>query len=368
MRQTMFTLHKYSGLLLGMIIALIGLSGSLLVFDHALDEALTPELRGLGLDLDLDVATEPSATLQQVLSASKAAVPAGSQATRIYLARQPGSPHTVRFNGPPPAQARLEVNVAADSAQVLTVREWGYYPMSWLYRLHYTLLSGHRGETVVGILGFVLLFYCISGLVLWWPRRRGHWRLALRINRQASNARFLWDLHRVVGVASMPVLSLCAITGIAMVFAKPTAAIINSVAPLVTKPSYSVEPSGQPLPLDTLIAKAKIAVPHSEIKRIFLPQQPQHSLRLSANFAGEPWSNHGASNIWLNPYNGEVLGLWDARQQPWGNTVLSWVFPLHNADVLGLPGRWLWLIVGTIPALLFFTGTYLWWRKWRRRR
>ena len=356
----MFTLHKYCGLLLGAIIALIGLSGSLLVFDHALDEILTPQLQ--------EPAQQPAAKLQQVLSAAKAAVPADAIATRIYLARQAGSPHTVRFNGPPPANARLEVSVGPSTAQVLAVREWGFYPMSWLYRFHYTLLSGHNGEIVVGILGLVLLFFSISGVILWWPRRRGRWHQALRINRQASTTRFFWDLHRVIGVASVPVLSLCAITGIAMIFPKPTAAIINSVAPITSKPSYTVSPQGQQLPLDTLLANAKAAVPNSEIKSIFLPQQAQHSLRLSANFAGEPWTNHGASSIWLNPYTGVVLGTWDASQAPIGNSLLTWVFPLHNADVLGLAGRILWLLVGTLPAFLFFTGTYLWWRKWSRRR
>ena len=358
MRKILYTFHKYVGLLLGVFLALTGISGSLLVFDHALDEVFTSQLHG--------IVSRSDSSLQQTLE-SAARVLSSAKVTRIDLARQSGSPHIVRLIGPPPTNKRLEVSVDPGSAEVLVIREWGQYPMSWIYRFHYTLLAGDTGKTIVGIFGFVLLFFCASGLYLWWPRRN-RWKNALIIVQQKGALRFYGDLHRVIGVVTLPMLTLCAVTGIAMIFSKPVATLVGSVTATIDFPTYSVTANSKQLPLDTLIQIVKKQWPDSDVKRLFLPQQPGDSVRLSVNLPGEPWSNYGASSIWLNPHNGEILGVRDARSLPAGSTVLTWIFPLHNADVLGLPGRLLWLVIGVTPAFLFGTGTYLWLCKLGRRR
>jgi|TARA_E500000305_G_C4025563_1_gene241566 uncharacterized iron-regulated membrane protein len=360
MRRAIAQLLRYAGLLLGVCLALTGLTGSLLIFDHALDESLTPALR---------VSPSPSAaSLQSVLTAAEAAAPSGSELIRLDFARQPGSPHTVRFRGAAGAGGErplVEASVDPASGRVLALREWGQYPMSWLYRLHYTLLAGDTGKTLVGLFGLCLLFFCISGLYLWWPRR-GNWKRALSIEHRRGALRLLWDSHRVAGVIAVPVLCLSALTGIAMVFAQPTAFVVGSVLETRDVPSYSVEPMGVPLPPDTLIERALQHWPGSVLKRIYFPRAEQDSVRITLRLPGELWSNHGASSVWLDPYSGEVLGEWAMPHLPAGNRLLAWIFPLHNADALGLWARWLWIIAGLMPTLLFASGGWLWWRKRQR--
>lgn len=354
-RLTLRTLHKYSGLLLGALLTLIGLSGSLLVFDHALDERLTPELRSLS--------HLSGATLHQVLDQAVQAAPTDTRATRIDLARQPGSPLTVRFDCHPPRDCLLEVSVDPATGRVLTQREWGQYPMSWLYRLHYTLLAGNTGKTLVGCLGIGLLFFLGSGLYLWWPRRTTI-RNGLRVRRRPT-IRFLRELHQVIGVISVPLLLVSALTGITLVFYSQVQAGISSVTPVVSKPSFSVHPQGQHLPLDRLVEAAQAAYPNGTLKRVFLPRHSTSPLQVRFNLPSESWSNHGASVVWVNPYDALVLGTWDAGNLPLGNTLLTWAFPLHNADALGLAGRVLWLSGGLLPGVLFMAGLLHWWQKAR---
>lgn len=357
LRNYLYLLHRYLGLSLGMLLALIGISGSLLVFDHALDKMITPQLRG--------VASGPSEDLQGLLEAAEAAVAPGLIANRIEFPRRAGSPYTVGFRGAEAERRRFEVNVDPQSHDILTAREWGDYPMSWLYRFHYTLLAGDIGRTVVGFLGLGMLVFCVSGLYLAWPRR-GRWRYLLRLVRQAGARRFYWDVHRVLGLSIVPVLLLCAVTGVAMIFYNQANALVGSVAEVKSFPSYSVAPRSQRLPLDELVGIVEAQWPQGKIKRLYLPQNSTDSVRLSLNLPWEAWSNYGASSVWLDPYSGAVLGVWAAPQLPLGNRILAWVFPLHNADVLGLAGRWLWLVAGLGPALLFASGVYLWWSRRRR--
>lgn len=357
MRRLLYPLHKFSGLLLGLLLALIGLSGSLLVFDHALDEQLTPELRHLPAD--------QSGSLQTALERAREAALPNYQATRIYLARQPGAPHTIRFSNPDITDSRLEVSINPLTGEVLTVRHWGRYPLSWIYKFHYSLLSGHNGEIVVGLLGLCMLFFCISGTLLWWPRR-GQWRMAWRVVKRLGPTRLFRDLHRLIGICSVPVLVLIAATGTAMVFSEPVHRLVASLLATAETPRYSVAPGVEHLSLDTLVNSVKTALPHAQLKRIFLTQSDSDSLRITLNLPGEAWTQHGASAAWINPYNGQLLGISNASTLPAGDQLLNWLFPLHNADALGLIGRWLWLLAGITPLLLFISGVILWRCKRRR--
>ena len=141
-------LHKYAGLIAGLLLALTGVTGSLLVFHDTLDEWLTPQLRTAP-------AADP-ASLSAVLAAAEAELP-GKAARRLEPSPGPGRPHTVRFNGPEGAPGPLQVSVSPADAEVLAVRQWGAYPTSWVYRLHYTLLAGTTGKYVAGVLGLVLM-------------------------------------------------------------------------------------------------------------------------------------------------------------------------------------------------------------------
>lgn len=357
MRRLLITLHLYAGLFAGLLLALIGVTGSVLVFDHALDEALSPQT------VPQPAPAGASAPLLAVLAAAQAAVP-GLQPTRIQLARQPGSPHTVRFTAPDSSPGPIEVSVAPADAKVLAVRGWGAYPVSWLYRLHYTLLAGSTGKYVVGVGGLVLLFSCLSGLYLWWPRAR-RWRRALTVSWGGGAFRLNYDWHKAVGFYLLPVLLVVSFSGVSLVFHDAVESLTGAVLPLDERPAPRSTPraGAAALNVDEAVARGRAAFPDAELKRVFLPMKPLGSYRLALNRPGEPWSAHAVSAVWVDQYSGEVLATWDALDLAAGSKFLSWQFPLHNGDAFGLAGRWLVFLSGLAPALLFGTGCYMWWRK-----
>lgn len=371
MRPLLIALHKYTGLALGLLLSLTGITGSLLVFDHALDEFVAPET------VDF-VPSERRAPLQKVMESARAAVGVDSRPDRLHLARGPGSPHVVRFPAPEGAPGPLEVSVAPTDAEVLAVRQWGEYPLSWVYRLHYTLLAGDAGKTVVGVSGLFLLFFCVSGLIIWLPRRgrrwphKRRWRRAFTVKRDSGSFRLNYDLHKAAGFYLLLPLIVAAFSGVSLVFHRPVETLVGSILPLDDDPSPRVAalvPTAErPLTLDQMAVIGQQVFPGADLKRIYLPRNPADSYRLAFNQTGEPWSNHAASTVWIDGYSGEVLAVRDALKLSVGSGFLAWQFPLHNGDALGLPGRWLVFFCGWVPALLFGTGLYLWWRKWWRRR
>lgn len=364
MRKTFFILHKYAGLTLGLLLALIGLTGSLLVFDHALDEKLAPHT----------VRFNPSAqaaSYADILTAARAAVPGNPAPTRLMTQRQPGSPHVVRFPTPEGAPGPVEVSVSPTDAEVLAVRTWGTTTstMTWVYRLHYTLLAGKTGKTVVGFMGLLLMVFCISGAVLWWPklhkRGSGKWKRAFTISRTGNRFRFYFDIHKVFGIYFLPLLLMTSFSGVTLVFPSQVEAVVGSLFELEPRPALpgSTRGSGTPITPDQAAAIGETVFPGGVLKRIYLPVDNKDSYGLTYRAAGEAWSNYGASIVRIDQYSGEVLMSQNVTEIPLGNKILRWQFPLHNGDALGIVGRWLVLIAGLAPALLFGTGVYLWWQK-----
>ncbi|MQX52874.1 PepSY-associated TM helix domain-containing protein [Alcanivorax sediminis] len=355
MRTLLFFLHKYTGLTLGLLLVISGLTGSLLVFHDTLDEQLTPGLITHGENL---------APLSTVISNAEAAT--GKTAQRIDLSRQPGSPHTLRFANDADAPGPLQVSVSPYSGNVLAVRDWGLYPMTWVYRLHYTLLAGSNGKIVVGILGLCLLGFCLTGLVLWWPtgKRKGKWQRNLTIKRGAGRYRLHFDLHQVTGIYLLPVLIVIAFSGVSLVFGKQVSVLVGSALTMQERPSpFSNPTDSAPLTADEAFALAQSRFPEATIQRLYLPKAPTDTYRAAFSLPEDAWQDYGANNLWLDQYSGETLALWQISQLPEGNQFMTWQFPLHNGDALGLPGRLIVLFSGFAPLLFFITGSYLWWTK-----
>ena len=362
MRRVLLKLHKYAGLTFGLLLSLIGISGSLLVFDHAIDETLTPALR-----------SDPNAKLASfdaVIAAAKAAAPSDATLNRLYISRAPGSPHTARFPNAAGDGKTVEVSISPDTAEAVAVRVWGEYPMTWLYSFHHDLTAGQTGKYIVGAMGIALLFFSLSGIVIWWPRR-GQGRNALRVNRHQGPIRLNYDLHKFIGIVFSILLGMSAFTGISLIFHGPMKAAVNFISPVIELPSpestFKNTAESPAISADTAVKNAKSVFPDAVLKRIYLPTSATASYQLLFAQAGEAWTNYGASKVWVDQYSGEILASWNPLTAPSGNSFLIWQFPLHSGDALGLGGRWLLVFSGLSPAILFGSGFYLWWKKRQRR-
>lgn len=358
MRSLLTLLHKYIGLFLGLLLSITGISGSLVVFDRELDEMLAPETADF----------EPAASIasvQMALDNATAAVNNGTTPTRIMLGRDSAAPHIVRFPTPAGAPGPIEVSINPGTSEVTAVRTWGEYPVTWFYHLHLSFLGGAMGEILVGIMGICMLFFCVSGIIIWWPKK-GRWRRAFTIKRDAGAFRFNLDLHKTVGIYFLPVFLMLALTGIEIVWHEPVEKLVALFLP-VTEQSEPVAPSnsGTPISADVVAETAAAVFPGSSIARIYVPQNAQTPYEVTFRHPEEPWAEYAVSSVHIDQFSAEILSVWDGRNAPAGNKFLDWLFPLHNGDALGLIGRWLIFISGLLPALLFGTGVYMWWRKRR---
>ncbi len=357
LRALLIPLHKYIGLFLGLLLSVTGISGSMVVFDREFDEMLAPQT------VDFETATTLG-SFDLAFANAIAAVDNGTEPTRIALGRHLGAPHIIRFPAVEGARGPLEVSIDPGTSEVLAIRNWGEYPITWFYSLHLSFLSGEMGEILVGVMGFCLLFFCLSGIVIWWPKN-GAWKRAFTIKTNGGPFRFNFDLHKTIGIYFLPVFLMLAITGIEIVWHDPVHQMVSWVLPVDEEPviESSASDQKQSIVIDELAEKAMAIFPTSRINRIYLPRSDTAPYQITFTHPDEAWSEYSVTAVYFDQFSGELLDVWDGREKAAGTLMLNWFFPLHNGDALGMLGRIIVFISGFLPALLFGTGAYMWWRK-----
>lgn len=377
-RPWLLRLHRWAGQGLAGLLALEGATGSVLVFQGALDAALNPELFGACM-------TGPALSADDLLVRVSAQTP-GADAT--YLVFRPPPGYTVqaflsaRLGAPPLVENQLFVDPG--SGEVLGRRAYGACCLSrralvpFLYTLHRSLMAGATGTLVLGIAALVWALDCCAGLVLTLPRappRLTRWRGAWTLKPGAGAARRELDLHRAGGLWLWPTLLALAISGVSL--ALPTQVFHPAVALLlpVTPPGPArpaADAARTRLPLDRLIAEAErdVASHGGSLPASTLYRNLQAGT-VAFYFFPEPTlrgTGLGSPSVTLDDSTGAVVEREIPGAGRLGDLFERIQFPLHSGQVAGLPGRVAIAVTGMAVAMLSVTGVMIWERRRRARR
>jgi uncharacterized iron-regulated membrane protein len=360
LRKLWLTLHRWLGLTAGLLFVLLGLTGSLLVFDHAIDEWLHPTLL-------LSQRNVPPRPLSELLAAAEEAMP--EPVAAMSRPRIAGGVWTAWVQtGTDDEPQWTQVYVDPATAKVTGKRVWGTDLVGTVYRLHYTLLGGEWGETLVGIGGLLLMLSVVSGVYLWWPLLRNGWRAAFAIR---SGIRFCYDLHKTLGIACSLVLLVIAFTGVYMIFPEWIKPIVAVVAQETREPKNlkTKATANHPrLSPEKVLAIAQRRFPDAQFDHFHPPLEKEGVYEMAFRQAGEIQRAFGRTQVWIDPGTGEILAVRDTRMATAADSFFASQFPLHNGEAFGLLGRWLVFFTGLAPAALYVTGLLLWWRKRTARR
>lgn len=370
LRPLAMRLHRWVALALGVWFGLLGLTGAFLVWHVEADRALNPgwfaPLPGCGR-----VEAKPIAASLELF---RRAVPDGT-AVQVLAPTTPGAAYIVTQKAGADGLRRQHF-FDADCGRYLGSRAWGalridrahFVPA--VYEFHRALLSKEAGHVAVGLAGLVFLFVAVSGLVTAWPRHatREAWQRTLSVKQGASRHRFYYDLHRATGMWLSGFLLLMALTGAYLCFPKQARALVGAVLPMRPAEMREAGPvaADARLDLDALARRAQALWPDTQWTRVQLPGKRPDAYDVRLLQGGEVRADTGDTRARIGA-DGRVVDTRDPLAGPAGDRLLSWLFPLHSGEALGIVGRVAWTLFGLVPALLFATGLWLWLRRRRSR-
>jgi uncharacterized iron-regulated membrane protein len=364
LRALLVRAHRWTGLALGALFALMGATGSFNVYHRELDAWLNPaHYRG-----------EPGVAVVSADAVRELVLRRHPRATIINIALpEDGRPYWVWIRDDALAQGAsgLQFQLAVDprSGAVVGPRlAWGGVSFTregvvrTMYRLHYELWVGPAGKTAVGLAGVFLLITIVLGIALAWPRR-GAWLRVLTVKSGARGLRALFDWHRGVGAWAAVVLAASAFSGAYMVFPEYFHAVVQPFA-AVDDLKLEVRASGgsSALALAAAIERARGRFPDAQPLFVAPARGPNGAIRVRLFRPGEA-NPFGRTFVWIDPSTGDVLRAIDGRGASAAARFFNAQFPLHNGSIAGPVGRAVVFVAGLTPLLLFATGLCIWSRK-----
>jgi uncharacterized iron-regulated membrane protein len=399
-RTLLFWTHLTAGLVAGIVILIMSVTGTLLMFQQSVLKTIERSQRYVepgGSRLDVDV----------LLERVRAAVP-DAEPTSVTLDSDPrvsasvalGQRGTVFIN--PYAGDVLGSGSARARAFYRTVTSWHRY---------LSVEGEHRAtaRAMTGACNAAFLVLAVTGMYLWWPRQ-WTWRHVSAVTLFRSGLRgrardFNW--HNVIGFWCAPVLVVLTATGMVisytwasnlvytLTFSTPPAAagrgsgpgggagrggrgsgpganeLWRGEQPVRDHTSRPSESDGNPrVTLESLAKRAERRIPTWRTMILRLPPRPGGPVAVSMSDR-EHWNGYARSTLTLDGRTGDEI-----RWEPYaatsrGQKVRGWMRFAHTGELGGLAGETVAGLVSAGGGFLVWTGVSLALRRlsgWRARR
>jgi uncharacterized iron-regulated membrane protein len=385
LRAFWWTLHRWIGLGLMVLLVPIAVSGALLVWHDPLDALLHPARYAVtGTQL-----VQPSA----YLASATAALAGSAQPVAVRFPADEGWPVIVMARGAPPVEGGPTrfVNVYLDppTARALDVVDFRSSLIGWLHRFHENLtIPEYSGRAIVGWAGVGMLILSLTGIWLWWPRN-GAFLPGLRWRRAPHTTT---NLHHLLGFWISIPLAVVSFTGIYLGFPQTMRQVMSSIAPMNPqgqRPGIGTIARDARLTPDGALSAAVASQPDARPAVIFLPMAHANTGdRARAQGAERQGRSEGrveggsaAGPVWRvqlrNALSGETATVMvddrsgNVERLPGplaGDRAAQWIRWIHEGSHSGPIWQFAVFLTGIFPLVFAVTGVIMWWRGRRTRK
>lgn len=366
-------IHLWLGLISGIIVFIVSITGCIYVFQQEIKDALEPWRF-------VEVQDKPFVPPSKILDAAEIHMP-GKKPTGLTYSNATGAAavgYSSRENG---KRSFSVVFLNPYTGEFLKTQQTLGTDQFDFFRF---IIDGHRtlwlpyeiGKPVVGIGTLIFIVLLITGLVMWWPRKwnKSNVNKSFKIKWNGSFKRVNYDLHNVLGFYSLILALIIGITGLVWSF--------NWFSDSL----YYVTSGGE--------SKLEHSHPHSDLSKVgmmkndsisvldqawykTISQEPNvQGMYMSPGLKDEDdvieiiaYQNHGSwfdrNEYYYDRYTLEPLRAPGDRflEANFADQLSMMNYDIHIGSVLGLPGKILAFFISLICASLPITGFLVWLNK-----
>ncbi|HEY8508856.1 MAG TPA: PepSY-associated TM helix domain-containing protein [Steroidobacteraceae bacterium] len=375
LRKILFQAHWLAGITAGIVLAVVGVTGAMLSFEHQILDRLNADVRRVR-----PTAEQP--LVPPELAKRIAARHPDKQITALSISGDPTRAARVTFaperrrnqSGPPQGgRPRGETHyVNPYTGELIEGKgDRGAEFFRTIMTIHRWLTAGEWGNReigkhIVGASTLLLVLMALSGLYLRWPGRHT-WRTWLTLDFRLKGRSFLWNLHSVLGTWVLVACLLMALTGLQWSYEwyrNGLYAIAGQERPAGRGPGGGARDArsgpaelvdlsaawsafvnatgGAPFDTATFNLARGTSAP---IEIRYLEASPRHE--------------RAFSTLAVDASTGEVIRHERYAEKSVGAKLVSSIFPLHSGSFFGLPGTVLFMVASLAMPLFTVTGWML---------
>ena len=365
-KKTLFQLHWFFGITAGLILALMGITGATVSFQDELLNLLNPSVLKVE---KLDSGVLPPAELVRRVEATE-----GKQVSMMWVGVDSGTAARIFFT-PPAGERRGQLRYVDPYTGAYQGDASGQGFFDLMLQLHRFLAMGQTGRQITGACTLMLIFFCLSGLYLRWPRKALNWRAWLTLDWAKKGRSFNWDLHSVAGTWCMIFYLLAALTGLSWSYEWYNKGLqkLFSDAPNSEQRKGG---RGKPGPAGPAPVADYDAI-WASIQKAAGPDLSMYNVRMPPA-AGQPATvfyllnssphERAFNMISLDPATGVVKKHDRFEDKSYKAQLLGSIYALHVGSYWGLTGRILVTIASLTMPLFFITGWLLYLDRRRKKR
>lgn len=338
--KKVYQFHKWSGLVAGLFILLMGLTGSILVFHE--------ELEALEFRKEWTVPNNQAVRIDRALKTVIDKFPGWD----IRLQRFSASPtNTLIFQLRRP-DARLIIFVHPSQGNIIKVMDQTDSTVYWILKLHYSLHSGIIGESLILLVGLTFILSLATGLIVYRKALLDILTFKTRFLKKRKRS-LVSSLHRYVGVWSLVFNLLIVLTGTVISFeiVKNGLKSKSAITSLPGTPKIDIS-------VDLILQELHIKQPDFNPSYIRFPTLTGNPIIIAGRVTDRAILYSKFYNtVSVNPVSGEVSALQITR------SLSSLVRGIHFIEYGNLWIKLFFCLVGISGPVLSISGFLLW--KWK---
>ncbi len=337
-----FQTHLWTGLILGLLLTVISLSGCVLLFKSEIDRALWADCFYVKVP-----AGAQRLPLDELVARVRANFP-GDKVVRLNLLGDPQMSVQILTN------KRLNVFVDPYRGDVLGSRVKERTFIGQVEVLHrFFLLGPNVGRAIQGTCAAIFVYMILSGVYLWWPKSLKGLKQGLAVNWKLKGRAFNVSLHKVFGMYAALVLLVSASTGLVDTLNRAPRGFGVPSPALPPKPNLPAK-SATKDPIEAMWRQTQQLVPNPQDTVINLAGE---SVWISAVGAGQ--TANARNELYFDPKTAELLQFRPFAANSLAGKLTYLALPVHT----GLWGSGVWraaLLVGALTlTILVITGYWL---------
>lgn len=365
-RKFINDVHLWLGVASSLVLFLVCLSGTIYTFRHEIEEMIEPEKFYIET-----VSGKPIPYAELIEATAKTT---GGKVTRISYYNDPHKPYELQVSKSKEDKRGETYYVNPYNGAILGT---GKGPATeffmFFFKMHrWMLLDQSIGRPIVGAATLIFVVLCISGFILWLPKKiKGikSFKQGLTIKFDAKWKRINHDLHNTLGFYSFILILIMALTGLNWSFEwyKDGLSSVLGAKIFGARDEKKIESTGtgMPLELSEIIRKGDSVFQYKGKTIIGLAKGPTGSVE----FRKQDYNNinkDASDKIVFDQYTGHVLKKEVFAEKSTGQKIAAQIKAIHLGEIYGTLSKLLYFIACLIATSLPVTGIFIWINKMKK--
>ncbi|NJB36594.1 PepSY-associated TM helix domain-containing protein [Croceivirga sp. JEA036] len=365
-KQLINDIHLWLGLVSGIIIFLVCLSGTILTFEKEIEVWFKEDLAVVpsGAPLSLSTLTQnPNLTAKGQLNA-------------VTIPTDPKEPYIFSIKENPKQRRGTNYQINPYTAALLAPQKTAMDDFMFsMFKLHrWLLLDSKIGRPIVGIATIIFLILSLTGIVLWFPNKL-KWKYlknGFKIKTNANWKRVNHDLHNTLGFYACLLILVMGLTGLCWSFEGYRTGLSAVLGTKVFNrgggPEFDAAKvaKDQEISLEEALELSQTHLNYQGVVQISLPNKknPTYTIR---KIADQSWVTTAYDNLILG-LDGTVLAKELYADKPFNVKIASAIKPIHTGEIYGTFSKILYFLACLIGTSLPITGTIIYINKLKKKK